>query len=535
MNRKHVAGLLLAFIFVLQCFCLPASAEDEYKVNDVLFSSDYVTDDNARVFYEIFPGSFSDSNGDGIGDLRGIIERFDYLNDGDPHSGKSLGIEGIWLTPIFKSKTYHKYDVDDYYTIDPAFGTMEDLEELIALCHSRNVRLILDLPINHSGTGVSWYANFVKAHRNKDTEDPYYDFYTHCDEGTPLPSGRSFSQISGTKDYYECNFSGSMPELNFDSEFVYNTVLEIARYYLELGVDGFRFDAAKYIYLGDNDANIAFWDRFIADLKIIKSDIYTVAEVWDSDRITDYYYSSTNCFDFTLSGSSGLLADTAKAGDVNRYTAYVQSYIDRVTAIRQDAMPVPFISNHDMDRAAGFTNVSSGQMQVAANLYILGPGSPFIYYGEEIGMKGSRGGADTDADRRLAMLWGDGDTVCDPVGSSYPVSKQLNGTVASQLPAENSLLSYYKKLILLRNANPEIARGSYTALQLTGTKLGGFISEWNGSSVAVIHNTTTEPITYDIASVCPGFGSLTGYIGLGSAALDGSLLTIDGQTSVILR
>ena len=110
-----------------------------------------VMENNHRVFYEIFVGSFSDSDGDGIGDLRGIINRMDYLNDGNPESGNSLGVEGLWLTPVFLSPSYHKYDVTDYYQIDPSFGTEEDLKELIALCHERDVKLILDLPLNHTG------------------------------------------------------------------------------------------------------------------------------------------------------------------------------------------------------------------------------------------------------------------------------------------------------------------------------------------------------------------------------------------------
>ena len=124
-----------------------------------------VAENNSRVFYEIFVGSFSDSDGDGTGDLRGIINRMDYLNDGDPSSGKSLGIEGIWLTPVFLSPSYHKYDVTDYCQIDPVFGTLEDLQELIALCHARDVKLILDLPLNHTGRNCSWFENFMDAHR----------------------------------------------------------------------------------------------------------------------------------------------------------------------------------------------------------------------------------------------------------------------------------------------------------------------------------------------------------------------------------
>ena len=139
------------------------SSAGEAIVDDVDLSRYAEAEDNARVFYEIFVGSFSDSNGDGIGDLRGIIDRFDYLNDGDPASGLSLGVEGIWLTPIYDAPSYHKYDVTDYYTVVPDFGTMEDLQELADLCESRNVKLILDLPINHTGNRSAWFSSFVSA------------------------------------------------------------------------------------------------------------------------------------------------------------------------------------------------------------------------------------------------------------------------------------------------------------------------------------------------------------------------------------
>ena len=156
-----------------------AAPAEEYVIDDPLLKTDYAVEDNARVFYEIFVGSFADSDGDGIGDLRGIINRFDYLNDGDPNSGKSLGIEGIWLSPIFESPSYHKYDVKDYYTIDPQFGTQEDLDELIALCHQRGVKLILDMVINHTARSNAWFGAFTKAHRQGLTAEPYYDFYTY--------------------------------------------------------------------------------------------------------------------------------------------------------------------------------------------------------------------------------------------------------------------------------------------------------------------------------------------------------------------
>ncbi len=488
---------------------------------------------NARVYYQIFVGSFADSNGDGVGDLRGIIERFDYLNDGKDNSGLSLGVEGIWLSPIFISPSYHKYDVSDYYQVDPKFGTEEDLKELIDLCHSRNVQIILDMVINHTSSRHYWFELFQNAHKAGDTESMYYDYYVYSDSKSN--GSRTFSAIQGTSEYYECNFSTEMPELNFDNENVRQEMVDAAAYYLDLGVDGFRFDAAKYIYYGDDVASAAFWDWYMAQLRAIKPDIYTVAEVWSGDGATYPYFSSTNCFNFSMAQSSGMIAQTAKEGDVNRFTEYVRSYLEQIRGKNENAMIAPFIANHDTDRAAGFLTVSSGQAYVAANLNLLMPGSPFIYYGEEIGMKGSRGGANTDANRRLAMLWGDGDTVKDPTGTTYKPSNQNNGTVASQKPDGASLYNHYKKLIQIRKANPEIAYGQYQPLVLEG-KAGGFVSTYEGVSVAVLHNTTLEAVQIDLSKL-PELAAMqiAAFAGKGEATLEGSILTIQPQTSVVLR
>ena len=486
---------------------------------------------NARVYYQIFVGSFSDSNGDGLGDLRGIINRFDYLNDGDPNSGMSLGIEGIWLSPIFTSPTYHKYDCNDYYEIDPKFGTMEDLKELVELCHGRGVQIILDLVVNHTSTRHVWFQKFLTAHQNYDESDPYYDFYTW---GTGSQPGRSFHKLGNTSHFYEGNFSNEMPELNYDNPNVRQAMVDVAKFYLDLGVDGFRFDAAKYIYYGEAERNTDFWDWYMAQLRSIKPDVYSVAEVWDGDGVTIPYNSSTNCFNFTMSQVGGQIAQTAANGDPGVMARYIESYLQQIRAQRSDAMLCSFIANHDMDRTAGFLPISNGRAFVGANLNILTPGSPFIYYGEEIGLRGSRGGANTDANRRLAMLWGDGDTVKDPIGADYD-SAGRNGTVADQLPNGRSLYNHYKKLIAIRRANPEIAYGEFKALELEGTKAGGFLSTWQGKTVCVLHNTSTDETKIDLSQI-PGFHfeSFTA-VGLGSAKIEGTILTLDGQTSVVLR
>ena len=320
----------------------------------------------------------------------------------------SLGIEGIWLTPVFRSPSYHKYDVTNYYQIDPAFGTEEDLKELIALCHERDVKLILDLPLNHTGENNEWFINFRNAHQNGDPDDPFYNFYTWMPSEAPAPAGRRFRNFGSLSLKVEANFSDQMPELNFDNEQVRQAVLDVAVYWLNLGVDGFRFDAAKYPYYGEHDRNAEFWEWYMAELKKINPDIYTVAEVWDGDAIIDRYLKAFNCFHFSTALVEGLIAETALGGDVNRFAQATQSYLKEIHDINPEAMNIPFIANHDTDRAAGFLTVASGSMHMAANLYILMPGSPFLYYGEEIGLRGSRGGANTDANRRLAMCWGDG-------------------------------------------------------------------------------------------------------------------------------
>ncbi len=527
--------LLLCALLLLGIACkkTPDTAEGaEYVISDPLLEAQPVAD-NARVFYEIFVGSFSDSDGDGIGDLRGIINRMDYLNDGDPNSGKSLGIEGIWLTPIFSSPSYHKYDVTDYREIDAKFGTQADLDELIKLCHERDVKLILDMPINHTSRMCSWFGSFTKAHRNENPSDPYYDFYSYYTQGETAPAGRTFSALSGTNIYYECNFDGGMPELNFDNPAVREEILSIMREYLTRGIDGFRFDAAKYVYFGDHNSSVAYWEELLGTLREQFPEMYTIAEVWDGDGITARYYPATNCFNFTASASSGLFAEIAKQGDAGNLSRYVESYLKSIRDTNPDAMFVPFVSNHDMDRAAGFLPTASGFMQMAANLYILGPGSPFIYYGEELGMRGSRGSANTDANRRLAMIWGDDDTVKDPTGTTYAKSSQIEQGAAEQLSDQNSLYTYYKKLIMIRKANPEIARGEYTAVNVKENKVGGFTATYNGKTVLVLHNPSITGQTIDISQF-GSFTTLRAVIGMEDATLDGTTLTLGGQTSVVL-
>ncbi len=526
MNMKKITALVLALLLSVSLFAGCTGEEELPAMADPV-------NDNFRTFYQIFVGSFSDASSDGIGDLRGIINHFDYLNDGNVNSSKSLGVQGIWLSPIFTSPSYHKYDAKDYYEIDWRFGTEEDLKELIELCHSRNVKIILDLAINHTSSKHYWFEGFKESRMSGQTDHPFYDYYS-CVTTAEKVGGVTYQKIAGVDCWYECNFSGDMPELNFDNPVVREEMLKVAKYYLDLGVDGFRFDAIKYIYYGNTPKSVEFWEWYMDELRAYKSDIYCVGECWCGETEILDYYSSMNCFNFAMSQAEGVMASAAKGQNILKYTQYISSFQQKVAGRNPESMVMPFLSNHDMDRIAG-TFVTDGHMKMAANLYLLSPGSPVIYYGEEIGMRGSRGGENTDANRRLAMLWGDGDLIRDPVGTTYSKDKQIQTTVADQLEDPNSLLRYYCRLLSVRHRYPAIARGTYTALDCGKKNLGGFYIEYGEDSLAMFHNTSTEEITFDISKLDLRVEKLAEVIGTGTAKLDGTMLTVSGQTSVILK
>lgn len=535
---KSAVSLLLAaalFLGITACAARPEVGEElpiqtQPKAEPVLDP----VDDNYRTFYQVFVGSFSDSNNDGIGDLRGVINRMDYLNDGDVNSGSDLGIQGIWLSPIFTSPSYHKYDAKDYYEIDWRFGTMEDLKELADLCEQRNVKLILDLAINHTSSQNEWFLQFKEARANGDTENPYYDFYS-CSTTADKLNGVTYQKIAGVDCWYECNFSGDMPELNYDNPEVREAVLDVAKYYLDLGVDGFRFDAVKYIYYGDVQRSVAFWEWYMEELRKLEPEIYCVGECWSGEGEILEYYGAMNCFNFAMSQAEGVIASAAKGQSMSNYTNYIASYQKKVWEKNPEGMVMPFLSNHDMDRIAG-AFVVENFMRMAANLYLLSPGSPVIYYGEEIGMRGSRGGEMTDANRRLAMLWGDGDLIRDPEGTTYQKKNQITTTVADQMADENSLYSYYCDVLAVRHRYPAIARGTYTVLKGSSRNLGGFQIDYQGDTLCLLHNNGQQELTFDFSKV-EGFTPemLCDFVGMGSAKLEGNILTLGPQTSAIVK
>ena len=537
MKRMIKAVSLILALLLLLAACgaaQPAPTEEptEAPTEAAIAVLDPV-DDNYRTFYQIFVGSFSDSNNDGIGDLRGIINRMDYLNDGDMNTETDLGVQGIWLSPIFSSPSYHKYDAKDYYEIDWRFGTMEDLKELADLCEARNIKLILDLAINHSSHQNEWFLQFKQARIDGDTENPYYDYYS-CATTAEKQNGVTYQKIAGVDCWYECNFSTEMPELNFDNPQVRQDMVDLAKFYLDIGIDGFRFDAVKYIYYGDTARSTEFWVWYMEQLRAIDPDIYVVGECWSGENEILEYYPAMNCFDFAMSQAEGVAASAAKGQSLSTYTNYIVSFQKKILEKNPEGMAMSFLSNHDMDRING-AFILENNMRMAANLYLLSPGSPVIYYGEEIGMRGSRGGEMTDANRRLAMLWGDGDFIRDPVGSTYPAKNQIQTTVADQIADENSLYNYYCKLIAIRHKYPAIARGTYTVVKGGSKNLSGFVIDYQGEQLVLLHNNSTGELSFDLSKLEGNFTQICDFIGGGEAKLEGTILTVGPQTSVVIK
>ena len=494
--------------------------------------------DNNRTLYQIYVRSFADGDGDGKGDIRGIIETFDYLNDGDINSGNDLGVQAIWLTPVFHGNSDHKYDAIDFYSIDPEFGTEEDLKELAELCEERNVKLILDLALNHTSPSNTWFKESKKARINGDTSNKYYNWYNWS---TSAKTG--YVKVNGYNLWYESRFdtdNGSMPDLNYDNQAVRNEMLNVAKYWMDLGVDGFRFDAVKYIYFEDHTRSSEFYKWYTNELRKINSDIYLIGECWDKEINILKYYNSMSCFYFPMVDNSTIASAAKGTGAISTFVSNVSSFQNKVK--NTNGLVSLFLSNHDQDRSAGYIP-GLNQQKMAASLYLLTPGTPVIYYGEEIGLKGS-GDSPEDANRRLPMKWGDVWTCDISKHATYKVDLWSN-TVDDQLKDEDSLLIHYSRVLSIRHRYPAISKGTYKPLYSGKATFGGFFVDYNNEDVIILHNTSaTETVTFDLkkltsdgANPVAGYSSfeILEYVGVNNATISGTTITLGPQTTVILK
>lgn len=405
--------------------------------------------------YEVFVGSFYDADGDGTGDLNGVTQKLDYIHD--------LGFRGIWLMPIAPSPTYHKYDVADYTDIDPAYGTREDFRTLAAACRERRMQVIVDLVLNHTSVQHPWfqtaaaYLHDLPEGAEPDPQAcPYVDYYRF----TRQAQG-GYAQLADSGWYYEARFWEGMPDLNLDSDAVRGEIREIMRYWLNEGADGFRLDAVTSYYTGNADKNIEFLSFVNQTAKELDPDCYIVCEGWDSQKVYARYYASgvDSMFDFAFADASGIIAGTL----LGQYTArdfgnMLEKEWQLYESYGPQAVNAPFYTNHDMGRSAGYYATDEGdRTKLAQAMNLLAGGKVFLYYGEEIGMKG----AGRDENKRAPMYWSD-----DPQAAGMTKAPPGMDNVQMKFPslAEQekdpySILNYIREVMRIRNALPVITSG----------------------------------------------------------------------------
>ena len=479
-------------------------------------------DDNYRTWYEIFVYSFCDTNGDGIGDLNGVISKLDYL--------ESLGVNGIWLMPIHPSNSYHKYDVIDYFDIDPDYGTTYDFENLLAECKKRDIKVIMDLVINHSSTLHEWFTITAEYLRElPEGEQPnvedceYFDYYNWSKE-----KKTGYSKLGGTDYYYECQFSYGMPDLNLSNENLRSSLTNVMRYWLDMGVDGFRVDAAKEFYTGNVEKNIEAMNWLYSTAASLKEDVYMVGEAWtDFSTISSYYKSGfLSFFNFPFADSGGKITTTVRnMGNANMIPSYakaLQAAHESFYESNPNYIDAPFLSNHDMGRIFGFASGEEHKIKLSGAMNVLMSGSCFIYYGEEIAMPGSG----NDPSKRAPMYWNqlrtDGTTT--PYKECVLPAEYPYGSLEDQINDPGSIYNYYREVIAIRNALPVISHGVTTEeVALNVGCISAQRKTWNDQECIILMNINTEAAQVDLSAYAD-------WKPVATLSVDGEPTEMDGTT-----
>lgn len=434
-----------------------------------------------RTFYEIFVRSFNDSDGDGIGDINGITEKLDYLEE--------LGINGVWLMPINKATSYHGYDVEDYYAIEEDYGTMEDLERFIEEAHKRDIKVIMDLVLNHTSVENPWFKSAKEGN-----ESEYRDYYLWSKDMndkikvSPMNT-RAWVQNGDKDELYYAIFWGGMPDLNFDNPKVVEEAKNIAKFYLDKGIDGFRLDAAKWLF-NEKEKNLQFWSYFNEYTKSVNSDSILVGEVWDNaPSIYEYTNSLDSFFEFSM-GKYIMDRITGKsiANFVDDYNNIEEIYKDE----NEDFIMSTFLTNHDQVRIMTVFN-DDFKMKMAATMNLTLPGTPYIYYGEETGTIGRK----PDEKLREPFVWSAKD---ESLNASYREVSSDKDKVAVDVQEEDkeSILNFYKKLLNCKNNYKSLRYGTASSIKSDNNNLLVMVREFEGETSYVIVNASEEETAIDI-------------------------------------
>ena len=475
MNKKSLVLVSLSLLALSSCGESPITCdpdfgdcsetiniemEDDKNTNYVFDSSS--TNLNSSVNYEIFVRSFYDSNNDGIGDFSGVKAKLPYL--------KELGVKDLWLMPFNASGSYHGYDVTDYYAVNSDYGTLDDFKSLVNEAKKYNIGIMMDLVLNHSSKNNPWFSqSYQDKINNNASSDSKADWYNWTETG----SGDYYKYNNL---YYQGKFDSGMPDFNLSSLSLREEIKKIVKYWIDLGVSGFRLDAVLYYYYNVTSANVEFLKWLNDYTKSINENIEFVGECWSNlSTINDYYKSGVESFfDFSSSvkgtGNDSIIGVSKGIYNAQRFSTAIEAKEGIRKANNSKGYSSYFLSNHDMDRVA--KNCYGDYAKTCASTYLLLPGTPYIYYGEEIEMVGERTTSPddlSDVKRRLPMIWSEKNKTGQ---CSFPEKNrtdldnttQVRKGVEDMLSANYSLINHYKKVINVRNKYPFIKNAIYTDL-----------------------------------------------------------------------
>jgi len=506
-----------------------------------------ITDDpewyRRAVFYEVLVRGFADSNADGNGDLKGLTDKLDYL--------QWLGVECLWLPPFFASPLRDGgYDVSDFCAVLPDFGTIEDFQHLLAEAHARGLRIIIDFVMNHTSDQHPWF----KASQ-EDPDGPFGDFYVWADDDEGYQEARiifvdtetsnwSYDPVRGQ--YYWHRFFSHQPDLNFDNPAVQDAMLEVLRFWLDLGIDGFRLDAVPYLFEreGTNCENLKethdYLKRVRKEIDRLYPDRVMLAEAnqWPADVVEylgDPATGGDEChmaFHFPVMPRifmavrreqrypiSEIMAQTPKIPDNAQWGIFLRNHdeltLEMVTDEERDYMYSEYAKDPRMKanigirrRLAPLLDNDRNQLELFTALLMSLPGSPVIYYGDEIGMGDNIWLGDRDA-VRTPMQWtpdrNAGFSKCDP-GRLYlpvimdPIYGYQAINIESQQNNTGSLLHWTRKMIEIRKRHPVFGGGDYTELSASNPSVLAFVREYGEDRVLCVNNLSRfpQPVELDL-------------------------------------
>lgn len=503
------------------------------------------------VFYEVLLRSFHDSNGDGTGDMQGLTEKLDYL--------QWLGVDCLWLPPFYASPLRDGgYDISDYRAVLPEFGTIDDFAALLDAAHARGIRVITDLVMNHTSDAHPWFQE-----SRTDPDGPYGDFYMWADDDKGYADARiifvdtetsnwAYDPVRGQ--YYWHRFFSHQPDLNYDNPRVQDAMLDSLRFWLDLGIDGFRLDAVPYLFAreGTDCENLAETHDFLKLVRKVVDDEYpgrillAEANQWPDDAV-EYFGDATQggdechmAFHFPLMPRlflavrcesrhpiSDILASTPAIPAGSQWGIFLRNHdeltLEMVTEEERACMYAEYATDPRMRanigirrRLAPLLGNDTRQLELFNHLLLSLPGSPVLYYGDEIGMGDNIWLGDRDA-VRTPMQWNPdrnaGFSTAEPGRLRLPVNMDtVYGhqavNVEAQMKSPASLLQWTRRMLAIRRDHPAFGLGTYRELPTSNDKVLAFVREHvlpdgTHDTVVCVNNLSAspQPVTFDMPGV----------------------------------